>query len=405
MAIAMELRRRGHDPIIATSAFYRDKIEAEGIAFAAVRPDIPDFDAHRDVMQKVFDLRNGPEYLIRQMVMPHLRDSYDDLATAAADADLLVAHPLTFAARLVAEKRGLPWVSSILAPMGFFSVHDPPVLPPVPGFSRLRPLGPALYGPLFRLMRNITRSWTEAVPKLREELGLPPSLLDPMYEGQFSPLLNLALFSSVLGAPQPDWPANTLVTGFPFYDRLDREHGLPPALNAFLDAGPAPVVFTLGSSAVADAGDFYAQSAEAARIMGWRAVLLVGRDPRNRPAMLPDTIAAFEYAPYSDLFPRAAAVVHQGGVGTTGQTLRAGRPMLVVPYGFDQPDNGERAARLGVAKVIPRLRYAAGPAAKALEALLSDPACMEKARGLGQIVRGENGASVACDRLERVIAG
>ena len=50
-------------------------------------------------------------------------------------------------------------------------------------------------------------------------------------------------------------------------------------------------------------------------------------------------VAAFGYAPYSGLFPRCSAIVHQGGVGTTAQAMRSGRPMLVVPFGFDQHDN------------------------------------------------------------------
>ena len=90
-------------------------------------------------------------------------------------------------------------------------------------------------------------------------------------------------------------------------------------VGAFLDDGPPPIVFTLGSSAVMDAGQFYEHSAAAAKLLGRRAVLLVGKDARNRPASLPDGVVAFDYAPFSELFPRAAAVVHHGGIGTTGR--------------------------------------------------------------------------------------
>ena len=96
---------------------------------------------------------------------------------------------------------------------------------------------------------------------------------------------------------------------------------MPSELIRFLDAGPLPLVFTLGSSAVVDAGPFYDHSATAAKLLGRRAVLLVGKDPRNRPATLPDGIVAFDYAPFSELFPRAAAIVHQGGIGTTAQAM------------------------------------------------------------------------------------
>src|SRR5262249_28459461 len=156
-----------------------------------------------------------------------------------------------------------------------------------------------------------------------------------------SPELTLAMFSPVLGGVQPDWPPNSQLTGFPFYDGLSA--ALNPKLAAFLDGGQPPIVFTLGSAAVMAAGEFYTESLRAAQRLGNRAILVTRRDPGNVPAgPLPDGVAVFEYAPFSALFPRAAAIVHQGGIGTTGQALRAGRPMLVVPFGFDQPDNADR---------------------------------------------------------------
>ena len=149
------------------------------------------------------------------------------------------------------------------------------------------------------------------------------------------------------------------------------------------------------------AGDFYRESVEAARMLGIRAVLLVGRDPRNIPAEpLSDDIALFEYLPYSQIFPRAAAIVHQGGIGTTAQALRAGKPMLVVPFAFDQPDNAYRVTRLGVARTIYRYRYSAHRAATELETLLSNTTYLTRAEQVGEIVRAEKGVAVACDAIE-----
>jgi UDP:flavonoid glycosyltransferase YjiC (YdhE family) len=181
---------------------------------------------------------------------------------------------------------------------------------------------------------------------------------------------------------------------------------LSPELSRFLDAGPPPVVFTLGSSAVMDAGRFFEESLDAARAVGRRAVLLVGRDPRNRSLTpLPDSAIAVEYAPYSAVLPRAAAVVHQGGVGTTAQALRAGRPMLVVPWSHDQPDNAERVRRLGVGLTVSRARYRAATAAAALRRLLGEPPFGERAAEIGRLVRAEDGAADACDALERSLSG
>jgi UDP:flavonoid glycosyltransferase YjiC (YdhE family) len=221
----------------------------------------------------------------------------------------------------------------------------------------------------------------------------------------FSPYGTQAWFSSVLARPQSDWPERTVVTGFPFYDKLEPGQGLSAALAQFLDAGPASVVFTLGSSAVFDAGGFYAESLAAVRRTGCRAVLLIGRDPRNKPSTpVPDTVFVAEYAPYSELFPRSAATVHQGGVGTMAQALRAGRPMIVVPYSHDQPDNGMRVKRLGVARIIPRGKYRADRAGGELKMLLADEYAAA-ARATARTMEREDGVAAACEGLEAVLWG
>jgi UDP:flavonoid glycosyltransferase YjiC (YdhE family) len=193
------------------------------------------------------------------------------------------------------------------------------------------------------------------------------------------------------------------VTGFPFYDGTGSEGALPPELAAFLDAGPAPLVFTLGSAAVMHAGDFYEQSAQAAESLGQRAVLLIGSDDRNLPKRkLPETICVARYAPYSQIFPRASVIIHQAGIGTTAQALRAGRPMLVMPYSHDQPDNARRVRKLGVAEVLGRTKYNAKPAAQLISKLLSDSAYVSRASAAAAKIIAENGAVAACDALEQM---
>jgi UDP:flavonoid glycosyltransferase YjiC (YdhE family) len=111
---------------------------------------------------------------------------------------------------------------------------------------------------------------------------------------------------------------------------------------------------------------------------------------------------AVEYAPFSELFPRAVATVHQGGVGTTGQAMRAGRPVLVMPYSHDQPDNAARVVRLGMARTIERRRYRADRAAAELKLLLDDPSYTQAAAAVAGRVRVEQGARVAADAIERL---
>jgi UDP:flavonoid glycosyltransferase YjiC (YdhE family) len=401
IALALELNRRGHEAIIGSSGTYAEKVRALGIQFRPIRPDKPDDEAIPEFMRQVMDLKKGPERVIRDYIIPALRESHADTMDASADVDLLVSHALAFTTPLVAEVRKLPWASTVLAPLSFFSVYDPPVLSPAPYLSRLRPFGPAVYRVLFWLARSSVRSWCRPVHELRRELGLPKGA-DPLFEGQHSPYLVLVLFSEQLAHPQPDWPENAVVTGFPMYDQ-DGDAGLSPELERFLQAGPAPIIFTLGSAAVMTPGAFYAASIAAARLLRRRAVLLVGKESGTDLGALPEGMAAFDYAPYSELFPRGAAIVHQGGIGTTAQAMLSGRPMLVTPFAFDQPDNAERVVRLGIARSVPRRKYTATRAARELQQLLDDPDIERRAGDVGRSLRAEDGAARACDAIERLL--
>jgi len=351
-------------------------------------------------MARVMDPARGSEVIIRELLVPFVRDARADLDAAVDDADLLISHPVTFAAPLVAAARGLPWLSTVLAPLSFFSVHDFPLIPPYPWIMRLARTSPATARLFLRLARSATAEWAEPVRALRAELGLPPAG-DPLFEGQYSPHGTLALFSRLMAESQPDWPPATTVTGFVFYDG----HGtIDDDTKRFLDRGDPPVVFTLGTSAVGAPGDFYRESVQAALELGRRAILLVGRHRANRPSDLPASVLALDYAPHAALFPHAAAVVHQGGMGTTAQALRAGRPMLVVPHAHDQPDNAARVARQGVARVLPPSRYRAPRVAGHLDALLGQSRYARRATELAGAVRGEDGAERAADVIERLLA-
>jgi rhamnosyltransferase subunit B len=400
LAIALGLQVRGHEAILATGECYRRKIEALGIGFRAVRPDC-DWVNDRQVMRRFMAPRLGMVRFGRELLLPALRETYTDTLAAVEGADLLVSqYPL--AARLVAEKTGLAWASTIHMPLFFFSGHDLPNLPAAPILTRiLRCLGPAFWVPLLRNAKRATRFLAKPWYRLRADLGLPPAT-DPNPLGDsHAPALVLALFSKRLAEKQPDWPPQTVVTGFPLFDQ-DGEPGLPPELIRFLDEGPPPLVFTLGTAVSVDAGAFFEHSVTAAKLLGRRAVLLL-KDPRNRPRALPEGVAAFDYAPFSELFPRAAAIVHHGGIGTTGLAMRSGRPMLVMPCAWDQPDNAERVARLGIARTIPRHRYTPARVAAELRQLLDDPAYARRAAVIGEQVRQEDGVGAACDALEEFL--
>mgnify|MGYP001598064083 CR=1 FL=1 len=398
MAVALELQRRGHRVTVGTALLYREKIAAAGLGFHAIRPEIATVD--ENLVRRIMDGRRGSVFLLRDLMFPSVRAMHADLSAAVADADCLVASELVYAAPLVAAGRRVKWVSYSLAPISLFSVHDPSLLPGPPGTRLLQSLGPGANRLLRAAARARTRSWWKPVRSLRRELGLPPGG-HPLFEGKYSPELDLALFSPVLQPPQSDWPAQTVQCGFPFLGEPAPADPLPAPVAAFLDRGDPPIVFTLGSSAVHVAGEFYARSATVARRLGRRALLLIGGNPP--PPGLSESILAWDYLPYARIFPRAAAVVHQGGVGTTAEALRAGKPMLVMPYAHDQPDNAARVTRLGFGRTIARTHYEVPRVAQELAALLGDAAYARRAAEAGGRIRSENGAAAAGDTIEQLM--
>jgi rhamnosyltransferase subunit B len=397
LSLASELQSRGHVPVLATMEYYREKIEGAGFEFVPIRPDIAQpSQQDQELIERIMEPKTGARFLTEEIVFPAVRDAYHDLMAAVQGADLIITHPATPAGPLVARMTGMKWISTVLAPLSFLSAYDPPV-PPFWGWTRhFRLLGPRAMKFFLDTMKSSYKA--KRVADFRDELGLPDTG-NPMFEGQHSPELVLALFSSVFAQPQPDWLPHTEITGFCFYDG---RHELPPPaeLVSFLDSGPPPVVFTLGSSAVWVAKDFFNESIKAAQLLKQRAILLIG-DERNQLPELPAGIIALDYAPYQYLLPRAAAVVHHGGVGTTSQGLLAGVPTLIVPFAFDQADNAEHARRLGTSRTLARSKYFATRVAKELKELIFNPSYAKNAAHVSALLQAENGPARAVDLIEK----
>ena len=321
------------------------KIEPLGLEFAQVGPTLDPDDPQQ--VADLMDIHKGTERTLRDVLFPAIRQSYDELRPRSKQRrrrpDACGRAHLPGAGGRGGDGRPLGQLCAGAALV--FSAYDAPVLRHIRGWPAAKrcachrarrhslcPLGDA--------------HWAEPVYQLRAELGLDRGA-NVIFDAKHAPSLVLAMFSPLLGEPQPDWPPNTEITGFVFYDGDAGKQELPLELEEFLQAGEPPVIFTLGSAAVLDAGDFYEESAKAALLAGVRAVLLVGTDARNVPQTQSASLCVARYAPYSKLFPRASLIVHQGGVGTTAQAMQAGRPMLVMPYSHDQPDNARRMRRLG----------------------------------------------------------
>ncbi|HWK09677.1 MAG TPA: glycosyltransferase [Vicinamibacterales bacterium] len=396
IALGLELQRRGHAAAIVTSEYHRERIARTGLGFHPAAPDLrPDDKA---LIRATMDEARGPEEVVRFMLRA-LPDTYRDYERAAdADgADLIVTSDLAYAGPILAQKTGLAWASQVLSPISFLSPYDETVLPPLPWLRHMRKLGPRAYGAILGLAKRAARRLSPPVNEFRRSLDLAP-VRDPFFDDKHAPALVLAMFSRLIAEPRPDWPPQTVITGYAFYDGDEAE--VTSELREFLDAGSPPIVFTLGSAAVFDPGRFFIESAAAAQDLGRRAVLLVGPEPGPLPASAA-SVGIFPYAPFSKIFPRAAAIVHQGGSGTTAQAMRSGRPMVIVPYAHDQPDNAQRVSTLGISRTVRRRRYSADSVRRALQALLDDRGVPARCASVREQLLHEYGARTAADAIER----
>lgn len=395
VAVAMRLRAHGLDPVIAAMSDYRAPAEAQGLAFHAVRPGIAELAADGLDQQAVAravtrDLRAGFD-----VMLPHIEATLADLATAIAGADLVIAGPLSIAARAMAELHDVPVVTLMLQPMAFRSTLEPPRMREAPFVDRIgRWCGPGSVRLLYRLATVKGRHRLEPLARWRSEHRLP-ALADPIIDGIEASLAIFAMYPAAFAGLPADAPRQAMSAGFPAYDGCAMGQGASSAaLDRFLGAGPPPLVFTLGSFVTHAPGCFYQESAAAARRLGRRAVLLVGDHAVDRFASLADRdVAVVGSAPHSLLFPRAALVVHHGGIGTAAQALAAGLPQLVCPLFGDQFDNAEHLRRLGVARVLKLARYSAIKATPLLD-LLTHPAVAARAQALAPVMTIADGPGV-----------
>lgn len=390
LAMARVLKANGDDVTIVTHSEYREQIERIGVTFVPMKPGLDEIGPQESWSSKANSSVGGPRFIIRTLVLPYIEDSYRTIKSVAPGHDLIISHVLTFAAPLVADELGIPWISSILQPSTFFSAYDPPAVGFFTILPKLKFLGPSITKRVLDLMALATRGWLKPIKSLRAKIGLPPSTKNELTEG-CSPLGTLALFPSSFASPQPDWPASVSQIGFPLFDE-ETTADLSEGLSRFLKAGEAPIVFTLGTAVVMMETSYYELAYQAAKTLGRRAVLLVGKKPRRIPAAAWDDPDIFisEYEPFSGLFPHAAAIVHQCGVGTTSQALASGRPQVCVPFAHDQPDNARRVTELGIGLTVPAGRLKLSRLVRALKEVTTNGTYTQRALEYAEVLnRGQ----------------
>ena len=395
VGIGRALLARGHRVTLATNPYFEKLVRGVGLEFSPLDTG-EDFEKeirNPDLWHPTKSFR----VVARKLMLPYMPLVYSLIEQRHVPGRTVVAAPGTaFGARIAREKPGVPLATFHLQPSLLRSLHETPVMgipdviTPLP-----RPLKAMMFWLIDRLV--IDKELAPGVNAYRAQLGLPP-VRRLFKDWLHSPDLVINLFPEWYSPPQPDWPPNTRHTGFPLFDEAGVRE-IPAAVAEFLDAGEPPIVFTAGS-AMALAGRFLTDSAEICRRLDRRGILLT-QFPDQVPPGLPPTVKHFDYIPFSQVLPRAAAFVHHGGIGTTAQAFAAGLPQLVTPFAHDQPDNAHRVKQLGAGDFVLPRQYAA-KGLEAIKRLIEAPEIKRRCQELAGRLRGADPLRKTCELIESI---
>lgn len=399
LTMGQGLARRGHRVMMVVPRFHETMFRGCGLPchYLGTREE---FQAALD-NPDLWDERRGWKVVCKSAV-PHL-DSLRQLIVQLPgnQACTVLSHPLLLPAAALARaaRPDLRIVAAYLAPSNLCSSHD------------------MLAAGSLRLPARTSLAWRRTLWQLVHRFVVDPVILPelnvlrarhglPLITHFFEHLLkvpdaSLGLFPPWFGAVQPDWPQPWLTGQFPQAD-VSGAPSLSPELVRFLEAGSAPIVFTPGSGH-RHAERFFSTALATLGRLGRRG-LFVTPHRQQLPQTLPANVLWQAHTPFEQLLPCAAAVVHHGGIGTTAAAMHAGLPQLVVPFAFDQFDNGYRAQRLGLADVLLARKLSVRRMQRKLSALLACPnvarACANAAREMAAV----NANAHLLDQLEEALA-
>ncbi|MFC0510898.1 glycosyltransferase [Asaia spathodeae] len=398
VALGQGLVAHGHDVCIVTSERHKPLILGGGLSFAPIESDFADLMAQEHAaMDKGNQLRVGRQ--MSKALCDWMPLWVTQALEATKDADLIIGSGSgTVLGASIAEKRGLPFVQAQFMPMTP-SRSVPPLWPN----PRLRLPGVLNLALTHCARVLIWRFMSSPVAIMRRELSLPPiAWTGPWSEKDVngSKRYLLYAFSRHLQPQPPDWPKDRIaVTGNWFYDQKN-DWVPPPALEAFLAAGPKPLYVGFGSMMCGNPEAFTQLILKALRLTGRRAVIATGWGAlKNQASHEEDGLFFIDHAPHDWLFPRMSMVVHHGGAGTVAAAARAGLPQIVIPFLADQFYWSWRLHEIGISPTILSRKHLTPETLALAIGRAGTLRITTAAHALGSLINAEHGVDRAIETL------
>jgi UDP:flavonoid glycosyltransferase YjiC (YdhE family) len=402
LSLGLGLRARGHDVLFAVEDTFCQALMEEGFAVHRLPGDVREM-----LLPYVHELVDGftpltsLQIILHKWILPSLHAKVQELRKACSGADLLVARAAHLAAPIVAELTGIPWVHITMTPLNIPSAYVHPYLLPLLWPSEFPPIVNRIaWNTMQAVLRNVA---DKQINGIRAMYGLRPGH-DLMGVGNHSHLLTAVVVSPAFLPPPSDWPAYVRMTGFCFWDVPSSWHE-DAKLTAFLDSSEPVIAVSFGSIApfVKDVfARLYSTSIAAIRRLGARA-LVIGATTEILPEPAPDGVYAVPFAPFSQVYPRCAVVIHHGGPYTVAEALRAGIPSLVIPWGIDQFFTAAQVKRLGVGEWVHQRFYTAAGGARTLHRLLNENSYKSRTQTIASQLTHEDGVVTLCEAIEGLL--
>ncbi len=389
IGIGQELKKRGFRVVLITSQYFEAQALGAGLEFIGLGST----EDYQSIIQDpdLWSPDKGFKVFAERVVFPIMEPAYQSIAGFDPSQTILIAQGQFFAAHIAHEKLGFPFITVHLQPAAFRSVYEFPLIP--------ISLPPFVIRGIFSLIDALLldKLFAPNINRFRQSLGLPA--IHKIFGGwMHSPQKNLGLFPEWFAQPQRDWPPQTQLTSFVYYDQQDGNEELPRELEDFLNAGSAPIIFTAGT-AMKHGSQFFLDCIKACQKLGQRGILLT-QHPEQLPAELPEGIQHFAYLPFSQVLPRALALVHHGGIGTTAQAIAAGIPQVIRPMAHDQPDTAVRIEKLGIGVSLDPKKFNAVTLAEKINSLITSQAVLDLCKTYAEKIYPEQALNDTCTIIE-----